>query len=126
VKVSPAFLIPLAVSAVLGLAGGAAFRWAEGRRAWELLTAAFLWTLIAVAGTTIGRFAGERVRRGNWRRGLLLAATQSFPLTTVFLLAAALAGAPLDQPTLALAFGATLLVAASTGVLGVLTSPFTR
>ena len=48
-KVSPAFLIPLAVSAALGAVGGSAFLWAAIPRAWDIFVAAFLWTLIAAA-----------------------------------------------------------------------------
>lgn len=125
-RVSPAFLIPLAVSALLGAGGGSAFAWSAGQRAWEILTAAFLWTLIAAAGTTIGRFAGERLRRGEWRRGLRIAATQSLPLVTAFLLCAAAVGAPIGPSVAPLAFGAALLVAGTTGVLGILTSPYIR
>jgi hypothetical protein len=126
-QVSPTFLISLAVSTLLGLAGGAGFLWAEPRRAWEILTAAFLWSLIASAGTTIGRFFGERVRRGNWRRGLWLAGAQSFPLTTLFLLAASLAAGFAILPVAApVCYVATLAIALLTGVMGVLTSPFVR
>lgn len=124
-RVSPAFLIALAVALALGLLGGWAFHWAAPRRAWELATAAFLWTLISAAGTTIGRFFGERVRRGGWRRGLWIAAAQSLPLTTAFLLAAALvAGPAILAPAAPIAYAATLAVALVTGALGVLTSPF--
>lgn len=123
---SPAFLIPLAVSALLGAAGGSAFLWSGGQRAWEILTAAFLWTLIAAAGTTIGRYAGERLRRGEWRRGLRIAAAQSLPLATAFLLCAGAVGAPIGPSVIPLAFGAALLVAATTGIMGIITSPYTR
>jgi hypothetical protein len=122
--VSPAFLIPLGVSAVLGLIGGSAFHWAGGR-AWDIFIAAFLWTLISGAGSAIGRFVGERVRRGDWRRGLWLAVAQSFPLTTVFLLAAALAGAEPALLTIApVPYACTLAVALTVAALGVLTSPY--
>jgi hypothetical protein len=124
-RVSPAFLIALAVGLLLGLLGGSAFLWAAPRRAWEIATAAFLWTLISAAGTTIGRFFVERVGRGAWRRGLWIAAAQSFPLTTAFLLAAALlAGPGILPPSAPVAYAATLAIALLTGVLGVLTSPF--
>jgi hypothetical protein len=126
-RVSPAFLIALGVGLLLGLLGGSAFHWAAPRRAWELATAAFLWTLISAAGTTIGRFFVERVRRGSWRHGLWIAAAQSFPLTTVFLLAAVLvAGPAILAPSAPIAYAATLAVALITGALGVLTSPFLR
>lgn len=127
--VSPVFLIALGVGALLGAIGGAAFRWAAPVRAWEILTAAFLWTLIAAAGTTIGRFFGERVRRGAWRRGLWISGVQSFPLTTAFLIVAAAVAAPAAWivPTAAVPlYGATLVVALVCGLLGVLTSPYVK
>jgi hypothetical protein len=49
-RTSPAFLISAVVGLILGLIGGSAFLWATPRRAWEIFTAAFLWTLIAAAG----------------------------------------------------------------------------
>jgi hypothetical protein len=129
-RISPVFLIALAVSAALGLAGGAGFIWAGPQRAWEIFTAAFLWTLISAAGTTIGRFFAERVRRGGWRHGLWLAAAQSFPLTTAFLLAAAgvatLSGSWIAVEAAPICFAGTLAVAIVTGPLGVITSPFTK
>lgn len=123
--VSPAFLIPLAVSALLGAIGGTAFSWAGPARAWNIFIAAFLWTLISAAGTTIGRYAAERVRRGEWGRGLRLAIVQSFPLTTAFLLVAALASAGAGLlPTAPVLYGCTLAVALPVAALGVLTSPY--
>jgi hypothetical protein len=124
--VSPVFLISLAVSAILGSLGGVAFRMADPIPAWNIFIAAFLWTLIAAAGTTIGRFAGERVRRGNWRRGLWLAHVQSFPLTTVFLLVAASLGGALAPSVIPVLYGCTLVVALVMAAIGVLTSPYTR
>lgn len=123
-KVSPAFLIPLGVSALLGWIGGSAFRWVGAEQAWNLFTAAFLWTLISAAGTTIGRFAGERVRRGNWRRGLWLANTQTFPLTTVFLGSALIVGAPSGGSVVVILYLCTLVVAVAMSLLGVLSSPY--
>lgn len=125
-NVSPVFLIPLAVSAVLGAIGGSAFHWAAPVQAWNIFTAAFLWTLIAAAGTTIGRFAGERLRRGNWRRGLWLAHLQSFPLTTAFLLVAALAsaGAAFVPTVVPVLYACTLVVALALAAMGVLGSPY--
>jgi hypothetical protein len=129
-RVSPVFLIAFTVSAALGLAGGSGFLWAAPQRAWEIFTAAFLWTLISAAGTTIGRFFGERVRRGGWRHGLWLAAVQSFPLTTVFLLTAtavaALAGSWIAVEAAPICYAGTLAVALVTGPIGVLTSPFIK
>jgi hypothetical protein len=123
--VSPAFLIPLAVSALLGIVGGAAFHWTAPRQAWNILIATFLWTLIAAAGTTIGRYAVERLRRGEWRRGLWLAHIQSFPLTTAFLLAAAIVSADATVPPAApVLYTCTLVVALALAALGVLTSPY--
>lgn len=124
--VSPAFLIPLGVGVLLGLIGGGAFRWAGPEQAWNIFTAAFLWTLISAAGSTIGRCAGERLRRGHWRRGLSLALVQHLPLTTAYLCAAALV-APRPGPLLAAApvlYACTLAVALFVAALGVQTSPF--
>jgi hypothetical protein len=127
VAVSPAFLIPLAVSALLGAVGGGAFGWAAPQLAWNILTAAFLWTLISAAGSTIGRCAGERLRRGRWGRGLWLAHLQSLPLTTAFLLAAALVGAaPQALAAAPVLFACTLVVALSVGASWALTSPYRR
>lgn len=126
--ISPALLIPLVVSAILGAIGGSAFRWAVPQQAWNIFIATFLWTLIAAAGTAIGRFAVERVRRGQWRRGLWIAHVQSFPLTTVFLLVAALvsAGAVLVPELVPIVYAATLVVALSVAALGVLGSPYVK
>lgn len=41
--VSPAFFIPLAVSAILGAIAGAALRWAAPQQGWNIFIAAFLW-----------------------------------------------------------------------------------
>ncbi len=127
-SVSPAFLIPLGVSGVLGAIGGSAFLWAAPGRDWGIFMAAFLWTLIAAAGTTIGRFAGERLRRGHWRRGLWLAHLQSFPLTTVFLFVAAAssAGAALAPSVVPTLYACTLALALALAAMGVLTSPYIR
>lgn len=123
-NVSPAFTIPLGVSALLGAIGGTAFSWAGPEQAWNLFTAAFLWTLIAAAGTTLGRFAGERLRRGAWQRGLWLASTQSFPLTTMFLAVAFALGAQLTLLVLPVLYGCTLVVALALFALGVFGSPY--
>lgn len=130
-KISPAFLVALAVSALLGTIGGSAFFWASPGRAWNILIAAFLWTLISAAGTTLGRYVGERLRRGAWRRGLWIAGAMSFPLTTAYSLFAfsliATAEASLrPTPIIILPFfyGATLFLALSVGLGWVLTSPF--
>lgn len=124
--VSPIFLVALAVSAALGSVSGAAFRLTSPGQAWNIFIATFLWTLIAAAGTTIGRFAVERVRRGNWRRGLWLANVQSFPLTTVFLLVAAGLGGALSLSVVPVLYGCTLILALIMAALGVLTSPYIR
>jgi hypothetical protein len=126
VIVSPALLIPLGVSAALGLIGGGAFRWAGPAQAWNIFIAAFLWTLISAAGTTIGRYAWERLRRGEWRRGLLLAAVQSLPLTTAYLLAAAVASASAGLLAAAapVLYACTLALTLALAALGVLTSPY--
>lgn len=126
-RISLIFLIALTVAALLGIVGGTAFRWAASQRAWEILTAAFLWSLILSAGTTIARFYIERVRRGNWRRGLWLAGAQSFPLTTLFLLAASLVGGLTILPAaIPFCYVATLAVALLNSTLGVLKSPFVK
>lgn len=126
--VSRALLIPLAVSTLLGAIAGSAFHWASPGQDWNIFTAAMLWTLLASAGTLIGRYAVERLRRGQWREGLRLAFVQSFPLTTAFLLAATLvAGQPALLPAVALvAYGSTLAVALAVALLGILTSPYRR
>lgn len=124
--ISPIFLIALAVSAALGSVSGIAFRLAAPGPAFNIFMAAFLWTLIAAAGTTIGRFAVERVRRGNWRRGLWLAHVQSFPLTTVFMLVAAGLGGALSLTVVPVLYGCTLILALVMAALGVLTSPYIR
>lgn len=126
-RVSSVFLVSLAVSVILGLLGGSGFLYALPQRAWEIFTAAYLWVLIVSAGTLIGRFFYERVRRGNWWRGLWLAGVQSFPLTTVFLLAAsAVAGATILSSALLVCYTSTLVIALSIGGLNVLTSPFIK
>lgn len=127
-SISPVFLIPMVVSGILGAVGGSAFRWAAPEQAWNIFIATFLWTLIAAAGTTIGRFAGERLRRGHWRRGLWLSHIQSFPLTTVFLLIAVAtsAGAALLPSVVPILYTCTLIVALAMAAMGVLTSPYTR
>ncbi len=125
-NVSPVFLIALLLSALLGGAGGSALRWAGPEQGWNLFTAAFLWTLIAAAGTTIGRFAAERVRRGDWRRGLWLVLAQSFPLTTTFMLVGIVlsTGLVLVPSLIPILYGATLVVALVLFALGVFTSPY--
>ncbi len=126
--VSPVFLIAIGVSALLGAISGSAFLWAVPQSAWNIFTAMFLWTLITSAGTTIGRYAGERLRRGDWRRGLRIAASQSFPLVTVFLLVAAriaaAAGVDLASRTAPMLYTGTLALGLFMTVLGVLSSPY--
>ncbi|NJN19701.1 MAG: hypothetical protein HC822_27415 [Oscillochloris sp.] len=123
---SPALLISLAVTTVLGLIGGLAFRGGNDMEAWNLFIAMFLWTLISAAGTIIGRFSIERVHRGDWQHGLRLASVQSFPLMICFSGIAALCGAPIVGSTIFILFGSTLIVALTVCILGVLTSPFKR
>ena len=132
-KVSPAFLIALAVSSLLGAIGGSAFIWASQDRAWNIFTAAFLWTLISAAGTALGRYVGERLQRGSWRRGLWIAGVMSFPLTTVYSLvafgissAAEASVRPRISAVLPFFYGATLVLALCVGLSWVLTSPFRR
>lgn len=127
---SPALLIALAVSAVLGGVGGSGFLWAAPQTAWNLFTAMFLWTLISAAGTTIGRYAVERLQRGEWRRGVQIAAVQSFPLVTVFLCVAAgiAAAAEVDLAprTAPMIYAVTLVLGLFLTLLGVLSSPYRR
>jgi hypothetical protein len=126
--ISPAFVIAAAVSAILGGIGGSGFLWAVPQTAWNLFTAMFLWTLITSAGTTIGRYTVERLRRGEWRRGLRIAAVQSVPLVTIFLFVAALpaavAGVDLAPRTAAVLYAGTVTVGLFMAVLGVLSSPY--
>jgi hypothetical protein len=126
--ISPAFVIAAAVSAILGGIGGSGFLWAAPQPAWNLFTAMFLWTLITSAGTTIGRYTVERLRRGEWRRGLRIAAVQSVPLVTIFLFVAALpaavAGVDLAPRTAAVLYAGTVTVGLFMAVLGVLSSPY--
>lgn len=128
--ISPAFLIAAAVSAVLGAIGGSGFLWAAPQTAWNLFTAMFLWTLITSAGTTIGRYAGERVRRGEWRRGLRIAAVQSLPLVTIFLgvalVPAGIAGVDLAARTAPVLYAGSLGIGLFLAVVGVLSSPYRR
>jgi hypothetical protein len=129
--VSPPFLIALLVSAVLGLLGGSGFYWLGPTRAWNIFIAAFLWTLITAAGTTLGRYVGERLPRGRWRRTFWIASVMSFPLTAVYALIAfrLILGTPMAAPpqpavVLPFFFAATLLVALCVGLSWVLSSPF--
>jgi hypothetical protein len=126
----PVFLIAAGVSALLGAIGGSAFLWAVPQSAWNVFTAMFLWTLITSAGTTIGRYAGERLRRGEWRRGLRIAAIQSLPLVTIFLgvamIPAAVAGVDLAPRTAPMLYAGTFALGLFMAVLGVLSSPFRR
>ncbi|MFV9505041.1 MAG: hypothetical protein AB4911_10810 [Oscillochloridaceae bacterium umkhey_bin13] len=125
-SLSPAFVIALAVSSLLGFAGGAGLRWAGPEQGWNLFTAAFLWTLITMAGTTIGRFTVERVRQGEWRRAIRIALIQSLPLTTIFLIVATLlsTGEALSAAAPLIFYGVTVILALVLIVLGVVGSPF--
>jgi hypothetical protein len=109
---SPAFLVALAVSAVLGAIGGLALRLLDPPFDWNVFTAAGLWMLISAAGTTIGRASGEKLRRGDWRRAFWLAGVQTLPLATVFLLVAALLGPgfPLIPAVAPALFGAAIVL----------------
>lgn len=125
---SPIFLTSLGISAVLGAIGGSAFYWTVPHQAWHIFIAAFLWTLISASGATIARFALERVRRGQWRRGLWIANIQSFPLTTAFLITAAIisAGKIVVPDLVPILYGCTLIVAMALAVIGVLGSPYRK
>ncbi|MCX7791707.1 MAG: hypothetical protein N2378_13785 [Chloroflexaceae bacterium] len=122
------FVVSLAVSATLGVIGGAAFRWTFPEQAWNIFVATFLWTLMAAAGTAIARCSRERVRRGQWRRGLWIANIQTFPLTTAFLVTSAVvsAGKIFVPELLPILYGCTLVVAITAAVLGVLASPYRK
>lgn len=143
-RVSPLFIVVVAVGSVLGLISGSAFGWAPSGRAWSIFLAGFLWTMIVALGTTLARCLKERVRRGQWRRGLVLGCVMTFPPTTLYMLAAVLVSAGLQaigavQPppvgapggpiteilTIAPIFYATSLgMAVMTGPLYAWTSPF--
>ncbi|MFQ3661935.1 MAG: hypothetical protein SNJ69_06020 [Chloroflexaceae bacterium] len=125
---SLAFIVSLSVSAILGVIGGAAFRWTFPEQAWNIFIATFLWTLMSAAGTAIGRCSLERVRRGQWRRGLWIANVQTFPLTTAFLVTSAVvsAGKIFVPELLPILYGCTLVVALTAAVLGVLASPYRK
>ncbi len=125
---SLAFIVSLSVSAILGVIGGAAFRWTFPEQAWNIFIATFLWTLMSAAGTAIGRCSLERVRRGQWRRGLWIAHVQTFPLTTAFLITSAVvsAGKIFVPELLPILYGCTLVVALTAAVLGVLASPYRK
>ncbi len=125
---SLAFIVSLSVSAILGVIGGAAFRWTFPEQAWNIFIATFLWTLMSAAGTAIGRCSLERVRRGQWRRGLWIANVQTFPLTTAFLITSAVvsAGKIFVPELLPILYGCTLVVALTAAVLGVLASPYRK
>lgn len=122
------FVVSLAVSAVLGVIGGAAFRWTFPEQAWNIFVATFLWTLMSAAGTAIARYSLERVRRGQWRRGLWIAHIQTFPLTTAFLITSAVvsAGKIFVPELLPVLYGCTLVVALAVAVMGVLASPYRK
>lgn len=136
--------IALAVSGLLGLIAGSAFLWASIERAWNIFLAGFLWTLISAAGTALLRCVRERLRYGDWRRGLQIGSVMTFPLTTLYLLMVGLtsAGARSDLALLAdgssvarrpdliavapVLYGITLLLAFFVGPLYALTSPYGR
>ncbi|MCS6883635.1 MAG: hypothetical protein RMK84_16700 [Oscillochloridaceae bacterium] len=122
------FVVSLAVSAILGVIGGAAFRWTFPEQAWNIFVATFLWTLMSAAGSAIARCSLERVRRGQWRRGLWIANIQTFPLTTAFLITSAIvsAGKIFVPELLPILYGCTLVVALTAAVLGVLASPYRK
>lgn len=122
------FVVSLAVSAGLGVIGGAAFRWTFPEQAWNIFVATFLWTLMSAAGTAIARYSLERVRRGQWRRGLWIAHIQTFPLTTAFLITSAVvsAGKIFVPELLPILYGCTLVVALAVAVMGVLASPYRK
>jgi hypothetical protein len=132
-RITSQLLVALSVSALLGLIGGSAFYWAGPTRAWNIFVAAFLWTLIASAGTTLGCYVGERLPRGQWSRTFWVAGVLSFPLTIVYALVAfwLIHGTPLAAPpqpnsVLPFFFAATLAVALCVALSWALSSPFRK
>jgi hypothetical protein len=143
-RFSPAIPVAVAVSVVLGLIGGAAFVWGTPQRAWNAFFATFFWMLISVAGTSLVRCMRERVRRGEWRRGLRISCEMGFPLTTAYLATVALVSAAAGPAMVPLADGSTvpsrpdmlvvapvcfaftMVVILLTGPLYAFTSPFRR
>lgn len=140
-KVSVWTMGALALSTLLGLAVGVSFNYAGPVRAWDNLIAGFLWVLIVATAAALARFFRERVRRGEWRRGLAIMAEVTLLPTTVFILmvgvasigAAEVATLPdgarvASRPNmLALApifYGVALVLALALGPLCILTSPF--
>jgi zinc transporter ZupT len=131
--IAPPLLVALLVSALLGLIGGSGFYWAGPTSAWNIFVAAFLWTLIASVGTTLGCYVGERLPRGQWWRTFWVAGVMSFPLTIVYALVAfwLIRGTPLAAPpqpnnVLPFFFAATLAVALFVALSWVLSSPFRK
>ncbi len=83
-------LVGFGVSSVLGVLAGSSFVWANPRQAWSVVLAGFLWTLIVAVATTIVRYVRERLRRGEWTRGLLVSFEMALPPVTIYMIAAGL------------------------------------
>lgn len=133
----------MGISSMLGLIGGSAFLWAGPDRAWDVFMAGFLWTLLVAVGSGLFRCFTERLRRGEWKRGIAIGCEMSFPLTTLYMVAAALITALISEdyvlhngtvvtskPDMLLVaplfYACTLVVAIVIGPVYVLTSPFKK
>jgi hypothetical protein len=123
-------LSALATSLVLGLLVGFSFFWAETNRAWDHMITGFLWVLLVAAAMGLGRFMRERVRRGEWRRSLSIAAEMTFPTTTLYLIGVAIASAGAGEirpdllPMVPVYYSIALVVALFLGPFCMFTSPF--
>jgi hypothetical protein len=96
--------------------------------------------LIIATATGLARSMRERVQRGDWRHGLAIGCEMTFPTTTVYLLAVALASLGAADVTLLngeqvvgkpdmlmiapIFYGITLALAVLIGPIYMLTSPF--
>jgi hypothetical protein len=130
----------LIISAVLGIIAGSAFHWAALALAWNLFIAGFLWTLLIAVGVLIFRCFHERVRKGEWRRGITMAWMMMFPTSTIYMATIMLItigisanrvripGVLPEKPDMLiiapLFYGIILIIATLLGSTYVLTSPF--
>jgi hypothetical protein len=130
----------LGLSSFIGVLVGIAFLQDDPRPAWTCLFGGFLTVMLIMGITGLGRCVQQRIRRGEWRRCLILGSTATFPATTCYILAVWLVslgtrhepmmldGFPLSHPSLlAVAPGVylvTLVLALLVGPGYMLTSPF--
>ncbi len=128
---SAAQLVALGLCTLIGLIVGSSFLWTDLDRAWTNLVAGFLWVLVISAASSIVRFVRERIRRGEWRRGIALGCEMTFPTTTMYMLAigmASLGAAEMIRPDLLMVapifYSITLVLAVLVGPVYMLTSPF--